>query len=83
VRIDADITLHHAGKMTYSRRFIDTLTKLAPQHPELIDPDVLGQGVEGHNCGQTVGQRAVMLPRRGSRIAVPNGESHRHCLNED
>ena len=37
-RVDQpDITLHHTGKMTYSGRFIDTLTKLAPRHPEFID----------------------------------------------
>jgi hypothetical protein len=43
VWIDPDITLHHTGKMTYSGRFIDTLTRLAPKHPEFIDQDMLGQ----------------------------------------
>jgi len=42
VWIDPDITLHHTGKMTYSGRIIESLTKLASQHPEFIDPDMLG-----------------------------------------
>jgi len=36
VWIDPDITLHHTGKMTYSGRCIDTLTKLALKHPEFL-----------------------------------------------
>jgi hypothetical protein len=39
----ADITLHHTGKMTYLGTFIDTLTKLTPRHPEFIGSDMLGQ----------------------------------------
>jgi hypothetical protein len=28
--------------MTYSGRFIDTLSKLAPRHPEFVDPEMRG-----------------------------------------
>jgi GT2 family glycosyltransferase len=42
VWIDPDIMLHHTGKMTYTGRFIDTLSKLAPRHPEFIDPEIRG-----------------------------------------
>ena len=71
-RVDqADITLHHTGKMTYLETFIDTLTKLAPRHPEFIDSDMLGQ--KG-------GTTDIVWRRRC--IAVRNVEPRHRCVSE-